>query len=74
MRQGVKNVFPAQADKREALFLPLYFMHPSFAAPISKTDHLASLAAEVGFFGMLRPHIFSMFGPHFIVFVLKGNQ
>ena len=74
IRKGVRNVFPAQADKREAFFLPLYFKHPSFAAPVTKTDHLARLATEVGFFGMLRPHIFSKLGPHSFVFVLKGNQ
>ena len=75
LRKGVKNVFPAQADKREAFFLPLYYNRPLYLTPKSKTEHLARLATVLGFFGMLRPHTFSTLGPHSFVFILEdGSQ
>ena len=75
LRKGVKNVFPAQADKREAFFLPLYHKHPSFMTPVTKVKYLSRLATVLGFFGMLRPHTFTALGPHSFVFVIKdGSQ
>ena len=75
IRKGIQNVFPAKADKREAFFLPLYYKHPSFSSPRSKVAHLSSFATVLGFFGMLRPHIFTALGPQSFVFVLKdGSQ
>ena len=73
LRKGVKNVFPAQADKREAFFLPLYHKHPSFVTPVTKIKYLTRLATELGFFGMLRPHTFTALGPHSFVFVIKDG-
>ena len=75
IREGIQNVFPAQADKREAFSLPLYYKHPSFSSPSSKVAHLSGFATVLGFFGMLRPHIFTALGPQSFVFVLKdGSQ
>ena len=75
LRKGIKNVFPAQADKREAFFLPLYYNREPYLVPRSKTDYLARLATVLGFFGMLRPHTFLTLGPHSFVFILEdGSQ
>ena len=74
VRKGIQNAFPAQPDKREAFFLPLFYKQPAFSRPDSKTAHLARLATELGFFGMLRPHVFSVLGPQSFVFVLKDGS
>ena len=74
LRKGIKNVYPQQADKREAFFVPLYFKTRQFKYPETKTKYLARLATVLGFFGMLRPHMFSTLGPCSFVFVLKKGQ
>ena len=74
LRKGVKNTFPSQADKREAFFLPLHYKHPAFANPDTKATYLARLATELGFFGMLRPHIFTTLCPDSFVFILKDGS
>ena len=33
IRKVIQNAFPAQADKREAFFLPLYYKHSSYHYP-----------------------------------------
>ena len=74
VRKGIKNVYPQQADKREALFVPLYYKTRTFAKPESKQDYLSRLATNMGFFGMLRPHTFSSLGPNSIVMILRNGQ
>ena len=74
VRKGIQNVYPQQADKREAFFLPLYFRTQTYKAPESRNDHLARLLKVLGFFGMLRPHTFSTLGPRSFVFVHKNGR
>ena len=74
MRKGIRNAYPQQADKREALFLPLHYRTQAFAEPKSKEDYLLRLATDMGFFGMLRPHTFSSLGPRSFVFVCEDGQ
>ena len=56
IRQGIRNILPASADKRRPLLLPLLMGRRSFTDPDSNESRLLKYATILGFIGMMRPH------------------